>query len=586
MIPGAITAAHIRRALADIDQSGIPEQCLSRRYELVYQGRRYPPKYVLSLAAKHATGEFPSFSTFSAGSVTNDFLRKLGFAVESRSTPKPRWRPPPGGVPSASDLGHGDRCQACKRAVGVLLERQFGAVEIENRLPIGVTPAAYAASPFAPEMAEIFEHLQHAGGLADLVETNALPIRGYFVPRLGLIVEVDAARHLTAHRRMALSRYPAYLPLGFDTQRWIGNCDYNEPGDAAYHRREAVRAWYDTLRDFVPSVLGLRPTMRLLANEYRWCELSWSSRENRDDFRQILSERAQFWSIHCQGSPSARFGRIAIDGAWSGDTNAARRLLGDVAVALGGQSRLTCLSTCGAFLRFDWPRGLASGGIAEPQPHEIAALMACGEGRVRSVLTDELIGRLRPRCAYLSLGVDTRMVKTTRASDGCAEPRAELICVVDMEKKSLHWTDGTWQSPQAQQSVVHRPLTNVASRFLRLDGVPVLILGERDLSALGPSGPAALGWGQTQITEYRNLAAEHRPAAVIHHQHTTVTARTWRRDWQHLIDELPFINSYAGSFAYSYKDADWDKRNSLTEVLHATQRGEVLNIVVRLCGVS
>ena len=146
--------------------------------------------------------------------------------------------------------------------------------------------------------------------------------------------------------------------------------------------RDEQRAWYDTLRDFLPSVLGLLPTVRLAVSEYPWCKLNPNSTEDVEKFRQILSERAQFWTIQVDGSPSARYGRIAMDGAWSGDLNAARRLLDDVATALASRNRLTCLCTCGAFLRFDWPAGLPYRGSLDPKPHEIAALTAAGEGAV------------------------------------------------------------------------------------------------------------------------------------------------------------------------------------------------------------
>jgi hypothetical protein len=49
---------------------------------LLANGRKYPPKYVLALAAKHATGnELPS-DEFSGGEQTNSILRTLGYEIE------------------------------------------------------------------------------------------------------------------------------------------------------------------------------------------------------------------------------------------------------------------------------------------------------------------------------------------------------------------------------------------------------------------------------------------------------------------------------------------------------------------------
>jgi len=49
-----------------------------------------------------------------------------------------------------------------------------------------------------------------------------------------------------------------------------------------------------------------------------------------------------------------------------------------------------------------------------------------------------------------------------------------------------------------------------------------------------------------------------------------------------LRDDLPFVTDYLGASADTYRDFGWGKRDTLTEVLRATQRGEILNVVVRL----
>ncbi len=52
-LPKGITAEHVLRALADLD-SGIDHPFgAPTGYELVHQGRRYPPKAVIGLAFRH-----------------------------------------------------------------------------------------------------------------------------------------------------------------------------------------------------------------------------------------------------------------------------------------------------------------------------------------------------------------------------------------------------------------------------------------------------------------------------------------------------------------------------------------------------
>lgn len=81
-----ITAEHVRLALHEIDQEGVPKDAESTGYDLVYNGKRYPPKLVLSLAVKQATGEPLDRAAFSGGEASSAFrlLRRLDFEVEPK----------------------------------------------------------------------------------------------------------------------------------------------------------------------------------------------------------------------------------------------------------------------------------------------------------------------------------------------------------------------------------------------------------------------------------------------------------------------------------------------------------------------
>ena len=68
-------------ALAFIDENGVPPRRKATRYNLYHNKKTYPPKYVLSVATKIATGKGLVSSKFSGGSETNDFLIGLGFTL-------------------------------------------------------------------------------------------------------------------------------------------------------------------------------------------------------------------------------------------------------------------------------------------------------------------------------------------------------------------------------------------------------------------------------------------------------------------------------------------------------------------------
>ena len=83
---GGVTHAHVVDALTFIDRDGIPDDARSSTYDLIYDGKRYPPKYVLSLAVAEATGEELERSELSGGenSKALQALRKLGFFIERK----------------------------------------------------------------------------------------------------------------------------------------------------------------------------------------------------------------------------------------------------------------------------------------------------------------------------------------------------------------------------------------------------------------------------------------------------------------------------------------------------------------------
>lgn len=80
MIPKEINVEHILKAIAEIDRVGIRRK--STKYQLFYDGKRYPPKDVISLANKFANGRELKANEFHGGNVANKFLERLGFLVE------------------------------------------------------------------------------------------------------------------------------------------------------------------------------------------------------------------------------------------------------------------------------------------------------------------------------------------------------------------------------------------------------------------------------------------------------------------------------------------------------------------------
>ena len=79
-IPENINREHVLKALKEIDDKGIPKSRESKTWSLVYNGKYYPPKYVISLANKYANGFELSYDSFTTIEARN-YLKRLGFTI-------------------------------------------------------------------------------------------------------------------------------------------------------------------------------------------------------------------------------------------------------------------------------------------------------------------------------------------------------------------------------------------------------------------------------------------------------------------------------------------------------------------------
>lgn len=85
MIPQGLSDQHFLQAAAQIDHDGVPPERKSVHYDLVLNGKRYPPKYVLSLATKFANGHVHPSSRFNAVEARNYFLGRNYVVIDRRA---------------------------------------------------------------------------------------------------------------------------------------------------------------------------------------------------------------------------------------------------------------------------------------------------------------------------------------------------------------------------------------------------------------------------------------------------------------------------------------------------------------------
>ena len=96
-IPAGLTRTHVLQALADLDAGVDHPFGQPTGYELLHEGKRYPPKAVVGLACRYSLGRVLLPEEFSGGEApgqANFVLRKLGFTVrpKGRERARPRYR--------------------------------------------------------------------------------------------------------------------------------------------------------------------------------------------------------------------------------------------------------------------------------------------------------------------------------------------------------------------------------------------------------------------------------------------------------------------------------------------------------------
>lgn len=184
-------------------------------------------------------------------------------------------------------MAHHESCKGCKGVFLKMLKRQFGEVidqwnsgwpcRIDDVLSLIEVNKAAARS-----IKKIYRALQKYREHDNFVGVKKLPRCDYYVKSLNCLVEIDESQHFTAPRRIALSLYPKIINYGFSRGEWINKCQDLDRHDNHPFDRDEKRSWYDTLRDILPPLFGMKPTIRVFAKDLVRCE------ENNKDISKLL----------------------------------------------------------------------------------------------------------------------------------------------------------------------------------------------------------------------------------------------------------------------------------------------------------
>lgn len=563
MIPNNIKKEHILLAIKENKKNDTPPQRKSKNYWLVYRNEYYAPKYILSLANKYVNGKELDSTYFHGGKESNNYLKSLGFIILNKRALK------------TTNKTHNERCKSCKEAVKIMLKKIYGKVQINHNVKAGTSLGDFRNTEYYNFLSNIYKALQNYRGFRKFIKTRTLPNCDYFIPDPGFIVEFDESQHFTSQRKITLKHYPQNLVLGFNKNRWMTLCKQINKKDNEPLYRDEQRAWYDTLRDFIPAIKRLYPTVRLYSREFIWCNLFPNNKKNIKTFESILRNKLRSVHFERNGNMNPIIGRIIIAGKWNSDVKKARHILKTCYRKWPKDKIVKIIITCGGFIQYDWPQNISKADIGDnkyPNSRVVTILIKQAEKYVKNnIISNDMRKELTKVTDYLTLGIDSY-----KEPNNINEPHIELVCLIDLNNNKYYWTGKSYPMVCQQKGLIR--ISNLKSHFLKLNNIgSLMLLGCHDLNIFNPRTITAKGWRRRVNKEFRILAKKQNPKIVLQHPHTTDSVFTWAAAWGGLRKILSTVTTYASAGRF---DKSRFKDSKLKNILIKTKYGDTIDFIV------
>lgn len=297
--------------------------------------------------------------------------------------------------------------------------------------------------------------------------------------------------------------------------------------------------------------------------------------------------------------PNPFLSRIIINGEWNGDLNKAKALLKDVCARWPKGKKVKFLMTCGGFIQFNWPKSISLSDIGDnrnPRPHIVDVLIKEAEKCAKSVLSNDLVKKLRECTDYVTLGVDSKEDK-----ENLKKPHIELVLVFDLRHDPPLCLCRTGKSyPLSKQENGLVRIKDLQSHFAVFDGEKAMILGCHDLKMFDPRHYMRSNmkeWRKSIIKDFHMLTRQEKPTLVLQHPHETDCVEgieisgekvgkrspgTWDRAWQHLV-KIVNAESIRYASAGKYWNDGKSRRSELEDVRKKTKNVNAIDFIIRLC---
>ncbi len=172
-----------------------------------------------------------------------------------------------------------------------MIQKENGYLEFKYKASnVSVRIEDYRNSNLFPVLNKIYISLEKYRGNNGFVHTKKLQRCDIFLPSNRQIVELDEVQHFSFIRNLSLKNYPKTFESGYDVSLYQEYCNLKNAKDNDPKYRDEQRAWYDTIRDFLPCIIPeiiKKPTIRIPLGFHHWCKLDPDSGSDLKMFRQL-----------------------------------------------------------------------------------------------------------------------------------------------------------------------------------------------------------------------------------------------------------------------------------------------------------
>lgn len=188
-------------------------------------------------------------------------------------------------------MSHNCRCNKCKTVIYTMLYRIYGDVEFKPKFKgASVRLDDYEGTRIYKSLSKIYSAITKYRGCTDFVRSIRLRPSDLYIPKKKILIETDEKQHFTEARLFALENYPQSLKLAYNVKVYKQMCLNVKAKDGDPKYRDEQRAWYDTIRDFLPRICPDQVTqvIRIPLGFYPWCSLDPNNPSDVKLFKKLL----------------------------------------------------------------------------------------------------------------------------------------------------------------------------------------------------------------------------------------------------------------------------------------------------------